>query len=120
MKVLVVDDSATMRMMVVSTLRKAGFSGLDIEQAEDGAVALASIIKKAPDIVLADWNMPNMSGIELLAAVRSEEIKVTFGFITTESTAAVRKQAIEAGANFLISKPFTAEAFEKTLGRFMN
>lgn len=120
MKVLVVDDSATMRMMVVSTLRKAGFSGLDIEQAEDGKIALDSIIKSVPDIVLVDWNMPNMTGIELLEAVRAEEINVTFGFITTESTASVRKQAIESGASFLISKPFTAESFEKALGKFIN
>lgn len=119
MRILVVDDSATMRMMVVHTLRKAGFSGHDIEQAEDGELALESILKKVPDMVLADWNMPNMTGIELLAAVRAEEINVTFGFITTESTAAVRKQAIEAGASFLISKPFTAESFEKTLTKYM-
>lgn len=119
MRVLVVDDSATMRMMIIGTLRKAGFSGLEIEQAEDGAVALESIVKNKPDIVLADWNMPNMSGLELLEAVRAEEIRLIFGFITTESTATVRKQAIEAGASFLISKPFTPESFEKTLGRFM-
>ena len=115
MKIMVVDDSTAMRMMVVRTLRQAGIGGRDVEQAEDGAVALESIRKKAPDLVLADWNMPNMTGIELLEALRAEDIDVTFGFITTESTREVRKRATEAGAKFLISKPFTLEAFEKVL-----
>ena len=115
MKILVVDDSTAMRMMVVRTLRQAGIGGRDVEQAEDGAVALESIRKKAPDLVLADWNMPNMTGIELLEALRAENIDVTFGFITTESTREVRKRATDAGAKFLISKPFTLEAFEKVL-----
>jgi len=51
--------------------------------------------------------------------VRAEEINLIFGFITTESTTEVRKKAIESGASFLISKPFTAESFEKTLGKFL-
>ena len=115
MKILVVDDSTAMRMMVVRTLRQAGISGKDVTQAEDGAIALESIRKSEPDLVLADWNMPNMTGIELLEALRAEDINVMFGFITTESTREVRKRATDAGAKFLISKPFTLEAFEKVL-----
>lgn len=105
-----------MRMMVVRTLRKAGFGGHDIEQAEDGADALHKIRGYMPDLVLSDWNMPNMSGIELLKTLREEDdCKVPFGFITTESTKALRQQATDAGAQFLIAKPFTAESFEKAL-----
>ena len=115
MKILVVDDSTAMRMMVVRTLRQAGFGGRNVEQAADGAIALESIRKQPPDLVLADWNMPNMTGIELLEALRAEDIDVTFGFITTESTLEVRKRATLAGAKFLISKPFTLETFEKVL-----
>lgn len=119
MKILVVDDSSAMRMMVVRTLRQAGF-GKNVEQAEDGAIALESIRKNVPDLVLADWNMPNMTGIELLEALRAEDIGVTFGFITTESTTEMRQKATDAGAQFLIAKPFTVESFEKVLKTIVN
>lgn len=115
MNILVVDDSPAMRMMVVRTLRQAGFGGNDVKQAEDGAIALEKIRESQPDLVLADWNMPNMTGIELLETLRSEEIDVTFGFITTESTKEMRQRATDAGAQFLIAKPFTVESFEKVL-----
>ena len=120
MNIPVVDDSTAMRMMVVRTLRQAGFGGKNVDQAEDGAVALESIRKKRPDLVLADWNMPNMTGIELLHALRTEGIDVNFGFITTESTQEMRKKATEAGARFLIAKPFTVESFEKALSLVMH
>ena len=112
---MVVDDSSAMRMMVVRTLRQAGIDKKNVEQAEDGAIALDAIRKKTPDLVLADWNMPNMTGIELLEALRSEEIDVKFGFITTESSTEMRRRATAAGAQFQIAKPFTVESFEKVL-----
>lgn len=115
MNILVVDDSFAMRMMIIRTLRQAGFDGKDVEQAGDGLEALEAIREKTPDLVLADWNMPNMTGIELLEQLREEGNEVTFGFVTTEATAAVRSRASKAGAKFLISKPFTVEAFEQAL-----
>lgn len=115
MKVMVVDDSSAMRMMIVRTLRQAGFGGNDVDQAVDGADALEKIRKSTPDLVLADWNMPNMTGIELLEALRAEDNTVTFGFITTESTTEMRRRATDAGAQFLIAKPFTVDSFEKVL-----
>lgn len=115
MNILVVDDSSAMRMMVIRTLRQAGFGGNDVTQAEDGAVALEAIRANEPDLVLADWNMPNMTGLELLQALRAEDINVDFGFITTESTTEMRQKATEAGAKFLIAKPFTVESFQKVL-----
>lgn len=93
---------------------------LFIEQAGDGVAALECIRKKVPDLVLADWNMPNMTGIELLETLRAENIDVTFGFITTESTTEMRKRATNAGAQFLISKPFTVDTFEKVLSTIMS
>lgn len=120
MKILVVDDSPAMRMMVVRTLRQAGFGGNDVDQAEDGAIALEKIRAATPDLVLADWNMPNMTGIELLEALRAEENNVDLGFITTESTTEMRKRATDAGAKFLISKPFTVESFEKVLSTVLS
>jgi len=119
MNILIVDDSSAMRMMVVRTLRQAGIDKKNMEQAEDGAVALESIRNKVPDLVLADWNMPNMTGIELLEAIREDGIDVTFGFITTESSKEMRQKATDTGAQFLIAKPFTLESFEKVLNTFM-
>jgi len=120
MNILIVDDSSAMRMMIVRTLRQAGIDKKNVEQAEDGAIALEAIRKKVPDLVLADWNMPNMTGIELLEALRAEDIDVKFGFITTESSKEMRQRATTAGAQFLIAKPFTLEAFEKVLSTITN
>jgi two-component system chemotaxis response regulator CheY len=112
---MVVDESKAMRMIVVRTLRRAGYGDHAVTEACNGAEAL-SILRSSPhDLVLSDWNMPEMSGIELLAALRAEQIPVKFGFVTSEGTAPMREQASEGGALFLIAKPFTVEVFEKAL-----
>lgn len=115
MNVLIVDDSAAMRMMIIKTLRQAGLNGHEFSQATDGAAALEAIRKAPPDVVLCDWNMPNMTGIELLTTLRNEGIKVKFGFITTETTGEMRQKAAAAGASFMVAKPFTIEAFQQAL-----
>jgi len=119
MKILVVDDSNAMRMIVKKTLRLAGFEGHDITEAEDGAKALAAIQASTPDLVLSDWNMPNMTGLQLLEALTSSEIKLTFGFVSTEVTPEMRAKATGAGAKFLIGKPFTPESFQEQLGPYI-
>lgn len=115
MKVLIVDDSMAMRQIVKRTLKQAGFSGLDISEAADGQQAFEEVYQIDPDLILCDWNMPNMNGIDFLRKLREEDNPVKFGFVTTESTADMRTLARETGAQFLISKPFTAESFEKAL-----
>lgn len=115
MKIMIVDDSSAMRMIVKKTLRQAGFDGHELTEADDGAKALAAIKASVPDLVLSDWNMPNMTGLELLEALKSNGLKVTFGFVTTEATPDMRTRAIGAGAKFLISKPFTPESFKEHL-----
>lgn len=120
MKILVVDDSSAMRMMMLRTLRQAGVATKDVTQAEDGAQALEKIRGAQPDLVLADWNMPNMTGIELLEALRAEDNDVTFGFVTTEAGTDMRRKATEAGAQFLVAKPFTVESFEKVVAAFLD
>jgi len=115
-KIMIVDDSSAMRMIVRRTLRLAGFDGHEFSESDDGQKALTAIKTHAPDLVLSDWNMPNMTGIELLEALMTDGIKVKFGFITTEATPDMRQRAASAGASFLISKPFTAESFKEILG----
>jgi two-component system chemotaxis response regulator CheY len=119
MKIMVVDDSMAMRMIVLKTLREAGFEGFEAIQAEDGAKALELIKADRPDLVLCDWNMPNMTGLELLQALNDEEIKPPFGFVTPESTPAMRDKAMALGAQFLIVKPFTTETFKTTLDAYI-
>lgn len=116
MEILVVDDSKAMRMIVLRTLKMAGIQFDKAHQAEDGVQALEMIRELAPGLVLSDWNMPNLNGYELLQAVRSEQLPVRFGFVTSESTEGARQKALDAGADFFITKPFTAESFEAELG----
>jgi two-component system, chemotaxis family, chemotaxis protein CheY len=115
MKILVVDDSKAMRMIVTRTLRQAGFGDSDISEAENGALALEAITADQPDLVLSDWNMPEMTGIELLQALRGHGNNVEFGFVTSESTPTMKATALESGARFLIVKPFTPESFAAEL-----
>lgn len=115
MRILIVDDSRAMRMIVKRTVGQAGYRDSEFVEATNGAEALAAIRSEAPDLVLSDWNMPEMSGIDLLRSLKEAGIEVCFGFVTSETTAEMRATAFENGARFLISKPFTAESFEDVL-----
>ena len=119
MKVLIVDDSKAMRMIVQRTLKQAGFANIQPIEASNGVEALQVIEQQSPDIVLSDWNMPEMKGIELLQTLRANGKQVPLGFITSESSPEIREQAEAAGAAFLISKPFTPAAFEQALKPLM-
>ncbi|MGY1811332.1 response regulator [Blastococcus sp. SYSU D00820] len=115
MKILVADDSRVMRQIVIRTLRQAGYDGHDIVEAEDGRDAYDKVRSEGPDLVLSDWNMPNMTGLECLQALRSSGSTVPFGFVTSEGSAEMREKAADAGALFLIAKPFNEETFQDAL-----
>ncbi len=102
-------------MLLRRALRQAGYGGHDLTEAENGALALASIQDAAPDLVLSDWNMPEMDGITLLTTLRDEGCSVTFGFITSEATTEMRERAASAGASFLLAKPFTPDKLRDAL-----
>ena len=115
MKILIADDSKAMRMIVVRTMRQAGLTGHDILEAENGHEALQIVHSEDPDLIISDWNMPEMTGIEFLRALRASGSTIPFCFVTSEGSAEMRSQATQSGALGLISKPFTAEAFAETL-----
>jgi two-component system chemotaxis response regulator CheY len=115
MKILIVDDSKAMRMIVGRTLKQAGFGGHTTVEASNGVEALTLIESESPDIVLSDWNMPEMKGIELLEKVRQAGNEVRFGFITSESSAETAQLATDTGADFLLTKPFTVESMQAVL-----
>jgi two-component system, chemotaxis family, chemotaxis protein CheY len=119
-KVLVVDDFATMRRIVTNVLKQVGFK--NISEADDGTTALQLLKKEQFDLVLCDWNMPKMSGLELLKTVRADESLKSLPFVMV--TAEAEKQniidAVQAGVSNYVVKPFTAETvtqkLEKVLG----
>jgi two-component system chemotaxis response regulator CheY len=120
MKILVVDDSKTMRMIVKRTLRQAGYGDHDVVEAGNGVEALDSIKGACPDLVLCDWNMPEMNGLELLQTLNTEGIKTNFGFVTSEGTPEMRQVAEDNGALFLIAKPFNADTFKENFSSVLS
>ena len=115
MKILIVDDSRAMRMIVARTLRQAGLNGHDVLEAENGRQAMEMVKAEEPDLVLSDWNMPEMSGLEFLRTLRASGSAIPFCFITSEGSEDMRTQAEAAGAFGVISKPFSAEAVADAL-----
>jgi two-component system, chemotaxis family, chemotaxis protein CheY len=113
MKILIADDSRVMRQIVTRTLRQAGFGDHDLVEAADGRQAYELATAEKPDLVISDWNMPEMTGVEVLRRLRASGDDVKFGFVTSECTPEMQQQAEEAGALFFIIKPFTAERFDE-------
>jgi len=112
MQVLVVDDFSTMRRIVKNVLRELGFSNL--KEAEDGAPALQILKTQKIDFVVTDWNMPGMTGLELLKAIRADE-KLKSIPVLMVTAEAKREQIIEAaqcGVNGYVVKPFTAQTLK--------
>lgn len=108
MKALVVDDSAVMRKILITTLGKIGVT--DVAQAGDGKQAVVAAMTENPDFILMDWNMPVMSGIEALRAIRATGSKIPVIMVTTESERSQVLEAIKSGASNYIVKPFRPEA----------
>jgi two-component system chemotaxis response regulator CheY len=108
MNLLLVDDSRVMRQLVRRTLRQAGYAPTQVVECENGQEALDKIDTVKPDLVLSDWNMPIMTGIDMLSNLRARGNKTPVGFITSESTPAMKARAQGTGALFVLTKPFDA------------
>ena len=108
MRILIVDDNQVMRNIVKRSLHQ-GFDNLQIIEAFDGKDALEKFKSAELDLILSDWNMPNLDGLALLKAIRMENPDVLFGFITAQNSSTLRKSAKIYGAHFLLSKPFAPE-----------
>jgi len=115
-KVLVVDDSPTVRTLVYLTLTKAG---LDVAQAHDGVAALAHLDSHETDLIITDLNMPEMSGIDFMKAVRASSIHQDTPVIllTVEACEAKISACRAAGAAACVTKPFTAVQLVSVVGR---
>ena len=113
MKLLLVDDSATMRKIQRNVLVKLGYT--DILEAEDGISALVKLENTQVELVLLDWNMPNMDGLTLLKAVRERGMDMPIIMVTTEAEKERVLMALQSGANSYVIKPFTAELLTKRI-----
>lgn len=113
MKVLIVDDSTTMLRIIKNTLDRIGIS--DVTMALDGVEALEAYKKDKFDLLITDWNMPNMNGLELVIKVRSENKDIPIIMITTEGGKREVITALKAGVNNYIVKPFTPQVLKEKL-----
>ncbi|MBX3664145.1 MAG: chemotaxis response regulator CheY [Burkholderiales bacterium] len=117
MKFLVVDDFSTMRRIVRNLLKELGFTNVD--EAEDGVVALGKLKSEKFDFVVSDWNMPNMTGIDLLRNIRTDAAlkHLPVLMVTAEAKKENIIEAAKAGASGYVVKPFTAATLDEKLGK---
>jgi two-component system chemotaxis response regulator CheY len=117
MKILVVDDMSTMRRIVMNIMKQLGFA--HVEEAENGEGALKKLRAESFGFIISDWNMPVMTGIELLRAVRADDkLKaIPFLMVTAEAQKDNLLEAIQAGVSNYIVKPFTAEVLQEKMNK---
>jgi len=117
MKILVVDDMSTMRRIVKNIMKQLGFA--NVEEAENGQEALDKLNADAFGFVISDWNMPVMTGIQLLRAIRADDkLKaIPVLMVTAEAQKENLIEAIQAGVSNYIVKPFTAEVLQEKMNK---
>ncbi len=117
MKVLIVDDFSTMRRIIKGLLRDIGYT--DIREASDGKEALKELRISKFDFVVTDWNMPNMSGLELLTIIRKEFDSLPVLMVTAEAKRDQIVAAVQAGVNGYVVKPFTAGTLKEKIDKML-
>ena len=117
MRILIVDDSSTMRRIIGNVVMQLGFAKDNFDEAEDGVKAWKLLSEAHYDVILTDWNMPNMNGLELVKKIRSEGThqKTPIIMITTEGGKNEVITALKSGVNNYIVKPFSAEVLKEKL-----
>lgn len=117
MRIMLVDDSKTMRNIQRNILGQLGYS--ELEEACDGQDALSKLSAFNPELMLVDWNMPTMDGLTFVKNVRQQGIKTPIIMVTTESEKARVIEAIKAGVNNYVVKPFTPEQLSERVTETM-
>jgi len=120
LRVLIVDDMATMRRILRGTLEQLGFSNID--EAEGGTFALPMIQQGSYELLITDWNMPDMAGIDLVKAVRAEEKynDMPIVMVTAEAKKEQVVEAVKAGVNGYVIKPFTPAGLKEKLDKVLH
>jgi len=117
MKVLVLDDSKTMLRIITNTLSRLGLK--EVTTALDGIEGLAAYHNEKPDVILTDWNMPNMNGYEFVKKIRAIDTDTPIVMITTEGGKAEVIKALKAGVNNYVVKPFTPQVLKEKLNAIL-
>ena len=117
MNILLVDDSRTIRNIQKNVLKQLGHE--EIAEAEDGVQALTRLEEAIPDLMLVDWNMPNMDGITLVREVRKTNKSLPIIMCTTEAEKSRVLEAVKAGVNNYIVKPFTVDSLGEKITQTM-
>ncbi len=119
-KLLIVDDSSTMRKIIARSLHQAGFPIEEIQEAENGQVGLDKMSATQFNMVLTDINMPVMDGLKFIERIRANPLweKLPIIVITTEGSEGVTKESIKKGANNIVKKPFTPEQIKEKLSAY--
>jgi two-component system chemotaxis response regulator CheY len=117
MKTLVLDDSTTMRRIIANTLKRIGIT--DIEEAANGQEGIEKYNQSKPDLILTDWNMPEMNGLEFVKRIRRKDGETPIIMITTEGGKREVITALKAGVNNYIVKPFTPQVLKEKLQAVM-
>jgi len=118
MKIMLVDDSRTMRNIQKSVLAQLGYT--EIEEACDGQDALSKVGAFNPDLLLVDWNMPNMDGLTMVKAFRQKDKTTPIIMVTTETEKSRVIEAIKAGVNNYVVKPFTPDLLAQRLNETLS
>ena len=120
-KVLIIDDSAVMRKIIQRNIQQSGLIVDSFIEAGDGKEGLEKAANNDVDLILCDWNMPNMTGIEFVKAMRGsgQKASVPIVMVTTEGSDAKMEEAKSSGANGYLTKPFTPEQLKSKLGSFL-
>ena len=118
MKILLVDDSRTIRKIQIKVLAQLGLT--EVVEANDGAEGLAKVQSDTPDLILLDWNMPNMDGLTFLKTLRGVGSKTPVIMVTTESERSRVVEAVQAGINNYMVKPFTPDALGQKIKETMS
>ncbi len=119
-KLLIVDDSSTMRKIIARSLHQAGFQIAEIQEAENGQVGLDKMAQTHFSMILTDINMPVMDGLKFIETIRANPVweKMPIIVITTEGSEGVTKESIKKGANNIVKKPFTPEQIKEKLSPY--
>jgi len=113
MRIMLIDDSKTMRNIQRSVLKQLGYT--EIEEACDGQDALSKVAAFNPDLCLVDWNMPNMDGLSFVKAYRQTNKETPLIMVTTEAEKSRVIEAIKAGVNNYVVKPFTPDLLSERI-----